>query len=368
MDYLYALQNLREAAPSFINSMFVAISEYVLMLGPVIVMLIYWCVNKRTGEWMMLSLGVSITLTDFIKILACIPRPWLFDGRLHLADAAADSATGFSFPSGHTTYATSTFGNAAVYASNGPAKAQVKGERGLGVDLDGNPLPAKNLAKAQAARTLAGIGTVKRRRIWLSVVLVALVILVAFSRNWLGAHTFADVSVAILVSAAVAFGMYWLLKLVAKNPKADIWVAAGLLAFIVIVGLIAQFAPAPVVTDGAGNVLDLDHYVLRTDLFGSMGILAATVVGWIVERRFIGFTDAATTKERIIRFVFGMVVFGLSYFVLGGLLTSWIPGAHLAKFCKRFVSFIFPTLLVPAGIKWYQNRLAKKAAEAAPAE
>ena len=75
MDYLYALQNMREAAPDFINTVFVFISENVLMFGPVVIFLIYWCLSKRTGEWMLLSMGLSVLLTDFIKILACVPRP-----------------------------------------------------------------------------------------------------------------------------------------------------------------------------------------------------------------------------------------------------------------------------------------------------
>ena len=342
MDYLYTLQCLREAAPAFLTQAFVFVSENVLTFGSVVIFLVYWCFSKRTGEWMLFTWGVGITLTDFIKLIVCVPRPWLFDPRLHLAEEAASSATGFSMPSMHTTYAVATFGTAAVYASNGPAKGQAP----------------------EDARTLSGIGCVGRRRIWLSVVFAVLVVLVAFARNWLGAHTFADVAVAFVLTSAVAVGAYWIMKLVQEKPQVDIWVLVGSLALIAAAGLYAQLAPNPVVTDGAGNVLDLDHYALRTDLWASMGIFAAIVVGWFVERRFIGFTDATTTRERILRAVVGCVIFGLSYYVLAGLLTSWIPGAHLAKFCKRFVGFIFPSLVVPLLIKWYQNRLAKKASPA----
>lgn len=354
MDYLYSLQCLREAAPDFVNAAFVFISENMLTLGPVIAFLIYWCLSKRTGEWMLLTLGVSISLTDFVKIIACIPRPWLFDSRLHLPDAAAGSATGFSFPSGHTTYATSTFGTSAVYASNGPSKnAKAKG---LPKPEDGE---IAREPMNRDARTLSAIGAVKQRRIWLSVILVVVLIAVAFARNWLGAHTFKDVAVALLLSAAVAVTMYWVMKLLQKRPKADLWVFIIILVLIVGMVLYAELAPAPVVMDGSGNVLDLDHYVLRTDLFGSLGILTAIVVGWFVERRFINFSDATTWRERGIRAIIGMVLFGLAYFALAGLLTSWIPGAHLAKFCKRFVGFIFPALVVPLIIKWLDKRNAR---------
>ena len=337
MDYLYTLQCLREAAPAFLTSAFLFISENVLTFGSVVIFLVYWCFSKRTGEWMLFTWGLGMNLTDLIKLIACVPRPWLFDARLHLAKEAASSATGFSMPSMHTTYAVATFGTAAVYASNGPAKGQAP----------------------EDAHTLSAIGTVKQRRVWLSALFAVIVLLVAFARNWLGAHTFADVAVALVLTGAVAVGTYWLMKLVQEKPKADVWVLVGALVLIAAVGLYAELAPVPVVVDGAGNVLELDHYALRTDIWASMGIFAAIVVGWFVERRFIGFTDATTTRERIIRAVVGLAIFGLSYYILAGPLTAWIANAHVAKFCKRFVGFIFPTLVMPLLIKWYRNRTAK---------
>lgn len=210
MDYLYALQVARESAPDVVTAFFVFVSEYLMMLGPVLAAIIFWCIDKRTGIWMMLSFGWAQVATNLVKIIACIPRPWLLDGRLHVAEQAAGSATGYSFPSGHTATATSTFGAAGVYALN--------------------------------TGKLSAIGNVKRRHTALAIVFFVIVLLVAFSRNWLGAHTFKDVAVAMLLTAALMVALYFVLKLLDKRPKADVWVMVVMLAILAAAGVYAQSA------------------------------------------------------------------------------------------------------------------------------
>ena len=351
MDYLYALQNLREAAPDILNLFLLYISEYGQYLGPAIALVIYWCFSKKTGSWMLFNLGWGLTVMDTVKIIACVPRPWLLDSRLHLADAASSSATGYSFPSGHTTAAATTYGSAAVYASNGPGKKDRESAE------SGEPLNRQ-------ARTLSAIGTVKKRRVWLTVLLVVMVLLVAFARNWLGAHTFADVSVAILIAAAVSTAMYFVMRLVDRKPSADIIVAAVMGIAIVGVMIFASVHQFPTRYDGAGNLLVLDNYDLSTDLWASLGICSGWIISWIVERRFINFDLVGTRKEKLVRAIIGVAVFGLMYMVLSGPLTAWIVNAHVAKFCKRLISVLVVGIGMPLGIKWYQNRAAKKAAAA----
>ena len=236
VDYLYTLQCLRESAPDILNMFLLYVSEYGQYLGPAIALVIYWCFSKKTGSWMLFSLGWGLTVMDTIKVIACVPRPWLFDSRLHLAEQASGSATGYSFPSGHTTAAATTYGTAAVYASNGPDDGKHK--------------------------TLSAIGAVKKRRIWLTVLLAIMVLLVAFARNWLGAHTLADVTAAIGIAALVACIMYFVMKLVDRKPKADIIVIAVMALVMAGVMIFASVHQFPTVTDGAGNVLELDNYAL----------------------------------------------------------------------------------------------------------
>ncbi len=357
MDYLYTLQCLRESAPDILNMFLLYVSEYGQYLGPAIALVIYWCFSKKTGSWMLFSLGWGLTVMDTIKIIACVPRPWLFDSRLHLAEQASGSATGYSFPSGHTTAAATTYGTAAVYASNGPAKSIAK--------ASGMPNPASGKPPRNTeARTLSGIGTVKKRRVWLTVILIIMVLLVAFARNWLGAHTLADVTAAIGIAALIACIMYFVMKLVDRKPKADIIVIAVMALVMAGVMIFASVHQFPTVTDGAGNVLELDNYALSMDLWASMGLCSGWIISWIIERRFIDFSIEGSAKEKLVRAIIGVVIFGLFYMVLSGPMTAWIPNAHAAKFFKRFVSVVIVGIGMPLGIKWWQNRKAKKAAAA----
>ena len=73
----------------------------------------------------------------------------------------------------------------------------------------------------------------------------------------------------------------------------------------------------------------------------------------------IDFSVEGTAKEKIVRAIIGVVIFGLFYMVLSGPMTAWIANGHVAKFFKRFVSVVIVGIGMPLGIKWWQNRKAK---------
>ena len=115
-EYLLFLQNLRAEAPSFINSMLLFISEFAAGSLPVVIIVVfYWCIDKRTGQRMGLCFAGATMVTQLIKNIACVYRPWKQDARLQIAPEAAATATGYSFPSGHATLAASFYGNLAAY-------------------------------------------------------------------------------------------------------------------------------------------------------------------------------------------------------------------------------------------------------------
>ena len=361
MDYLYTLQCLRESAPDVLNYFLLYVSEYGQYIGPALALVIYWCFSKKTGSWMLFSLGWGLTVMDTIKVLVCVPRPYLLDGRIQVAKGAEASMTGYSFPSGHTTAAATTYGTAAVYASNGAGVVKTAKDQKAGDGAaDATGETTEPTAKNESTRTLAGIGTVKKRRIWATVLLVLAVLLVAFARNWLGCHTVADVLAAMGIAAVVATIMYFVMKAADSRPKGDL-VVAGVMAFIIVILMIfAASYEFPTVYDSAGNVLELDNYALSMDLWASMGICSGWILSWIVERRFINFSVEGTRKEKIVRAVVGVVVFGLFYLVLSGPMTAWIPNGHAAKFCKRFITVVIVGIGIPLCIRCQQDIAAKR--------
>ena len=169
MEFLYLLEKIRMPG---LNELMLAVTE----LGGelpflVIAMIVFWCVDKRTGYYV-LSVGFLGTLINrFMKLWFRIPRPWVLDPEFTILEQAREAATGYSFPSGHTQSAVGTFGALAVTTKNK----------------------------------------------WIKGISLIFAVLVPFSRMYVGVHTPADV----LVAAATAVVLLLVLRPVVfgKNGK-----------------------------------------------------------------------------------------------------------------------------------------------------
>ena len=181
-EYLLFLQNLRAEAPNFINSLLLFISEFAAGSLPVVIIVVfYWCIDKRTGQRMGLCFAGATMVTQLIKNIACVYRPWKQDARLQIAPEAAPTATGYSFPSGHATLAASFYGNIAAY--------------------------------------------LKKYSKWWMLPCVLLTLLTAFARNWLGAHTPQDVLVGMMIALVVLLLSKYLLNWADGGKNRD-WLLA----------------------------------------------------------------------------------------------------------------------------------------------
>ena len=155
MGFLRLLEGIRlPAFSAFFSVVTYFGDEIAFMLAAFI---LFWCVDKRTGYYAFLAGLFGTIANQFLKIACRIPRPWVLDPDFTIVESARAAATGYSFPSGHTQNAVSTFGAAAVMT--------------------------------------------KRR--WVRRTCIALVVLVPFSRMYLGVHTPLDVGVAFLMAAAL---------------------------------------------------------------------------------------------------------------------------------------------------------------------
>ncbi|MBQ5810526.1 MAG: phosphatase PAP2 family protein [Clostridia bacterium] len=97
MDILKFFQNLRT---DFLNALF----EYITMLGEetiviVLVAIIYFAIDKRLAYRLFFATACSMGVNGVIKSFAKIPRPFMKEG---ITCVRPDTATGYSFPSGHT--------------------------------------------------------------------------------------------------------------------------------------------------------------------------------------------------------------------------------------------------------------------------
>ncbi len=310
ISYLLFLQNIREAT----GGAFDAIFEYITKLGETSILLfliglIYWCYDKKKGIFLMFTLYWGRIINGFIKITACVYRPWIRDARITPVPAAQADATGYSFPSGHTGNAVSVWG-------------------GLAVDTD---------EKSKVPKAF-------------KILLVILIILIAFSRNYLGVHTPQDVIVAFVIGIISIFAVAKLMPVIENNKNADIWaLLAGVGACVLLMAYAAlKSYPADYAADGT---IIVEGSKMAVDSFKTAGGAMGVFIGWFIERRFIKFSTDIKTAEKVLRAVFCIFTYTMvDHFAGTGadMLVSLGIGSGFAKAAMQFVCMFWFVALAPA--------------------
>lgn len=181
--YLLILQTIRELFGGIFDGFMCQIT--VLAEGTVtflVMAAVYWCIHKRTGQLMAWNVAIACTLNQFLKAVCKVERPWVRDERIHPVEAALPAASGYSFPSGHTTRALAVYGS-------------------------------------------AGLSARKHRGV--SIVLWGLLALIMFSRNYLGVHTLWDVAGAFVIGMILLFLIDRILNWVEAGKNRDLIVCAA---------------------------------------------------------------------------------------------------------------------------------------------
>ncbi|GIM28491.1 membrane protein [Clostridium polyendosporum] len=75
-------------------------------LGLIISLIFLWCIDKRYGYKLIFAIAFSLAVNNIIKILINSPRPIGVEG---IKSLGKETATGSSFPSGHSQGTASTF-------------------------------------------------------------------------------------------------------------------------------------------------------------------------------------------------------------------------------------------------------------------
>ena len=105
IQYLLFLQDFRNSIDNALTPFMEGVSMFAvtyLILFPVYY---YWNRNKRDGLYALVAYYFCMVITPLVKLTACVYRPWIRDSRIVPAGKAIVTATGYSFPSGHTTTA-----------------------------------------------------------------------------------------------------------------------------------------------------------------------------------------------------------------------------------------------------------------------
>ncbi len=317
ISILLALQTFRNATgdvftPFFTKMSYIGEMEVVLSIMAVI----YWCVSKRYGSYLLMGWSANRILNGFLKVTACAYRPWIRDPRIVPDPEALSAATGYSFPSGHSVNAASLYGGGMI---------------------------RKEFPKI--LRIFFGL----------------IVVLIAFSRIYLGVHTPQDIIVGALSGLLVMWLISKLMNWVDAHPEKDWTVLLIGGGIAVAVAVFAALKSYPEDYDAAGELL-VDGAKMAKDTFKAVGWGLGYLIGWVLERRKIGFSTDVMMKTRASRLVVGLLCHYAISLILVPMLKTWIPGpAGVVASC--FIQMFFIVFIFPLFIKLFEARKSESRAE-----
>ena len=309
INILLALQQFRDGAGAILAD-FLSKMTFLGELNTVLVIMavIYWCVDKSLGTYLLMGWSGNRLVNGVLKVTACAYRPWIRDARVVPYGNSMTTATGYSFPSGHSMNAATVYGGGAV-RKDAPI----------------------------ALRAALGI----------------VVALVAFSRLYLGVHTPQDVLVGAVIGMFVMWMTYHLMQWTAAHPEKDKLIVSIALALAAAVALYAAFKSYPADYDAEGKLI-VDGAKMANDTFKGVGWCAAFLISWILERRYVRFSTEIAPVQRLTRLVTGLLSYYAVSLIVVPLVKGWVSGpagTMVSCFLQMFyLAFLFP---------WCATRLEK---------
>lgn len=298
MDFLYLLEGLRTPWLDAIVSALTHLGGETVFL--IAALAVFWCADKKQGYYL-LSVGFLGTLVNqFLKITCRIPRPWVRDPHFTIVESARAEATGYSFPSGHSTSSVGTFGVIAT----------------------------------------------ESKRLWVKLLAAAMCFLIPLTRLYLGVHTPADV----LVGSAIS-----LLFIVVLRPV--IYLEDGrhipklLLVMLMLAGAFVAYMelfPFPADVD-ADNL----HSAVKNS-YTLLGALVGMIVVWYADRKLCFSTEGAWYVQ-VLKTVLGLA---LALAVKEGLklpLDMLFGGHMIARAIRYMVLVLYAGILWPMTFPWLRK-------------
>ncbi len=275
---LLFFSNLHGPFLNFMAQLFTIFAEEYVLVG--LGVFIFWNVDKRKGFTSCFSLLAASNAMNIIKAIVRFPRPWmLIEG---LDTVRQETATGYSFPSGHTTSAASFYSAVAV----------------------------------------------NFRKRWLSIICALLIFFAGLSRLVLCVHWPMDVACGLLLGCGCTFFMMRWMNSVYDDRRrcirVSLWIGGVFtLAFIVVSTLLL-----------AGSVDELAFSNLNV----SMAMLGGLGFGFALERsRFDFQVEKGFWGRKVLRFVIGMVVILFLLMGVKPILVALNAYNPLTRCCRYFL-------------------------------
>lgn len=299
MPFLHFLQSVRNPIFDWFFATITHLGEETFFL--VLAIVFFWCVSKREGFYILITGLVGTVVNQVAKLFFRIPRPWVLDPDFKIVESARAEATGYSFPSGHTQNVAGTYG--AICA--------------------------------------------QRPNKWKTVLCVSIIVLVAFSRMYLGVHTPLDVVVSLLVALAIILVLRPMFLTEEKFNKYMPWI-------VVISSLLSLGFLVYVLCISSDTSLDPHNY--QSGLKNACTLFGCTVglvPVYIIDRKFIKFETHGRWYAQIIKLVIGLLGILAIKSGLSAPLTALFGNEYVARGVRYFLIVIFAGTVWPLTFKWF---------------
>lgn len=263
IDYLLWLQNLRMQLGPIFDGFFAHITMFGEIIIPtLLISVIYWSIDTEAGLYLFGLNSLGILFMQIFKNLACVYRPWILSDKIKPVQSAIAMAQGYSFPSGHCMIASTSWG---------------------------------------------GLAFILRKRKIISALIVLLILLVAFSRNYLGVHTPQDVVIGLLSGLIFVFVMHYTMEWCKKDKNRYLILLAVFDFGAILTMLYVILKSYPV--DYVNGKLLVNPYSARYLAVIFCGWVMGIMNGALLCKRFFPFNAKdGNLKTRILRGVIGSLL------------------------------------------------------------
>ena len=304
IDFLLFLQNLRIGHFECFDKFFLSVTifgEY--WLPTLLCAIVYWCIDFKAGMYLFSLEGINVLISHLLKMIACVYRPWVLSDKIHPSELAVPFAKGYSCPSGHS---------------------------------------------AMSSSVLGGMAYLQRKRIPVCLLFICLVLLVGFSRMWLGVHTPQDVLSGFAIGLILIFSVNGIINWAEKNANRYIYIA-GIINVLSVLALVYISCFNSYRMDYINGQLLVDPKKSIYLTFAVYAYVLGLINGCCFCRKYFPFDPKqSSVKTRVIRGLIGSIItvlmlkYIVNHVILAGVSLSIAVSSML--FAGLLVTLIYPVI------------------------
>ena len=303
MSFLYFLEKLRNPVLDFFFSLITLCGEETIFMA--IGMIVFWCVDKYKGYFLLCVGFLGTVLNQFLKILCRVPRPWVRDPNFTIVESAKEAAGGYSFPSGHTQTSVGLYG---------------------------------------------GIARMTDKK-WLRISMIILALLVGLSRMYLGVHTPADVLVSLVIATVLIFVAYPLFRKAEQSPKIMYSILFSLLGIVVAYLYFVLLFPFPSDVYAADAIHNLE--AAQQNGFTLLGCALGVIGVYTVDWKYTKFETKAVWWAQILKVIGGLLLVVAVKELLKSPLEALFAGHLIARTVRYFLMVVVGGILWPMTFRYF---------------